>query len=953
MRIVFVFLLIIASNSFAQNPYSVTYNLESGLPTSNIYNSFQDDKGYLWFATDVGVLKFNGYEFKHYNTDDGLSDNEVFRIFEDSKKRLWFLTLNGKLSYFKDGIIVNGKHSKVLETASHPKMIVDFFEEKDGTLYFLFRDGKVAILDSELESVRFLDNKTPSFSILKLNDSIQFLTINSIKSFNKKNDFSFTKKMSSLNGYRSYSGNNDFYFSSKNKLYQFKNDRILGVLQVPNTEIIFITKIKNEFWIGTRNGLYIQKKEGSLKQHYKNDVISSIAKDTDNNIWITTLNNGIKFIPNLDVMSYTFDEKKKVNSLKKDGNKNLWIGTNKGLFNLKKDGFQPKLISSKENYIKRIRNYNNSMFAVSNDFIDIFKNENKKRLLFGANDILVNDKNYLLSSSVVFKFDGKKINTINTNFKKESFKSLGIYKIFEKRTNVLANTLNNGIYLGTSTGLYSYTNNKIEKNKSDELSTSILDILIDKEIKTVFLATNSKGVLILNPAQNKVEYSINSKNGLNSNVCKAIEKLDKNTYYIANNKGVNKLIVRDSITVINYNKRLGLKSETINDIEIIDSILYLATNKELLSYNLNLEKKETLKLKLVVDDFIVNGKSFKDFSMLTYTENNIKIKYTGISYKDFGNLVYQYKFENDKTWTTTTNRQLDFKDLPNGNYSLKIKAKSNNTFSDIKHLNFTITPPFWKTFYFVSICIILSILVLYFIVKQRIKKINSHFELERKSFKIQQEKILLEKQMVELKQKALRLQMNPHFIFNALNTIKGYYSGGEIVAANTYISKFSRLLRLILESDEHHISLDKEVETLKLYIKLVQLRYQDTFDYKIEIAENIIAEQIAIPPLLIQPIVENAIIHGLIPKEKKGFIDIKFYAEKNTLICIVKDNGVGFSTDDKKSIHKSKALKITKDRVDFENYSSIKTNFQIIHHKNPKGTEVIIKIPLQNIISKK
>ena len=113
MRIVFVFLLIIASNSFAQNPYSVTYNLESGLPTSNIYNSFQDDKGYLWFATDVGVLKFNGYEFKHYNTDDGLSDNEVFRIFEDSKKRLWFLTLNGKLSYFKDGIIVNGKQSKV------------------------------------------------------------------------------------------------------------------------------------------------------------------------------------------------------------------------------------------------------------------------------------------------------------------------------------------------------------------------------------------------------------------------------------------------------------------------------------------------------------------------------------------------------------------------------------------------------------------------------------------------------------------------------------------------------------------------------------------------------------------------------------------------------------------------------------------------------------------------
>lgn len=956
MKTVLLFLFISVNISLAQNPYSIEYTIESGLPTSNIYASFQDHKGYIWFATDVGVLKFNGYEFTHFNTDDGLADNEVFRIFEDSKNRIWFLTLNGRLSYYKDGKFINSKTSKKLETASHQKMIIDYFEDKDGTLYFLYRNGKVSILNSKLDSVKIYNNVSPTYSIFKQNNRIKFLSAHSIKHLKSKDSVSLKKEMMPINGYRFYSKKDEFYFSTNSKVYQYKNESFDKILDVNKSDIIFISIIDNNYWVGTRSGLYV-KKGKLIIRYFKDDIVSGVIKDMHNNIWVTTLNNGIKFIPNLDLISYPLGEKKKINSLKKDIGNNLWIGSNKGLLKLKKNSYSPKLVSSDKIYIKRIRYYNSSIYAVCNNFIDVYHKNYNKRLSFGTNDILIDKSEYFLSSSIVFKLTKENFNRICKDLNNKIFKNLSMNQIFEKRTNVLAKKEDGSVYFGASTGLYSYTNNVVKKLKSanDELNTSILDILLDEKENKVFLATNSKGMLALNSTNNKVEISLNSLNGLNSNGCNAIKKYDDKTYYIATSKGLNQLLIEDdNYKVFDYNHRLGLKGETINDLETIDSVLYLATNKELLSFNLNLKKKKVFAPELVIESFTVNDEKNKDFLNLMYTENNIKIKYTGISFLDFEKLIYAYKFEKDKDWITTKNRQLDFKDLPHGNYNLQIKVKSNNSdFSEVKYLKFRIKPPFWKTYIFTTLCMVFLVFMLYFLWRYRIEKIQSRFEIERQSLKIKEEKITLEKQMVELKQKALRLQMNPHFIFNALNTIKGYYSGGEIIAANKYISKFSRLLRFILESDEHLISLKKEIETLNLYIKLVQLRYPDAFKYSIIVDENISIDEIGIPPLLIQPIIENAILHGLIPKDDNGLLKVLFNKEKDKLVCIVFDNGVGFPEVKKQKKHNSKALKITQDRVNFENNNIDENNLQIVHHKNPNGTEIIIKIPLKEIPTNK
>ena len=248
-------------------------------------------------------------------------------------------------------------------------------------------------------------------------------------------------------------------------------------------------------------------------------------------------------------------------------------------------------------------------------------------------------------------------------------------------------------------------------------------------------------------------------------------------------------------------------------------------------------------------------------------------------------------------------------------------------------------------------------IALFLIWRKRLKSLNQNFERERHKIEMERDKAHLEKQMIELEQKALRMQMNPHFIFNALNTIKGYYSEGNDEKAGDYISKFSMLLRMLLENTEQSIPLATEVKMLKLYIELTQIRYKNIFDYTISIDPKINTEDTSIPTLLLQPIVENAIIHGLAPKKEQGQLNISFEKDGNALKCKVSDNGIGLKASlekQKQRPHESKALSITKERLaliekdkDFEVIFEI--NEILDQSEMSLGTEVIIQIPYKSI----
>ncbi|MFC4686477.1 tetratricopeptide repeat protein [Epilithonimonas pallida] len=224
--------------------------------------------------------------------------------------------------------------------------------------------------------------------------------------------------------------------------------------------------------------------------------------------------------------------------------------------------------------------------------------------------------------------------------------------------------------------------------------------------------------------------------------------------------------------------------------------------------------------------------------------------------------------------------------------------------------------------------------------------------------KEKQKTLLLQKQLTEFEHKALHLQMNPHFVFNCLAAISAFVIQNGKDEAIRYLAKFSKLMRLTLEfSKESSITLDKEIEALQNYLELEQLRFNNKFDFNISKESNI-EDDTAIPSLLLQPYVENAIIHGVVPLEDKGFINIIFRQIEDQLICIITDNGVGIEQSKKNketfvNAHKSMAMEISKKRLEtLEQLENKKIELSITELRDNEkilGTQVLIKLPLEFI----
>lgn len=217
-------------------------------------------------------------------------------------------------------------------------------------------------------------------------------------------------------------------------------------------------------------------------------------------------------------------------------------------------------------------------------------------------------------------------------------------------------------------------------------------------------------------------------------------------------------------------------------------------------------------------------------------------------------------------------------------------------------------------------------------------------------------RLTLQKEVAEYEQKALHLQMNPHFVFNCLGAISSFIVQNGTDSALKYLSKFSKLMRLTLEySKGSLIPIDKEIESLRNYLELEQLRFNHKFSFGIVCSEAV-EFNMGIPPLLIQPFVENAILHGVVPKEGDGHIEVNFDVENDQLVCRISDDGIGLTKSleiKEKSVtaHKSMALEITRKRLEImESTTARSAQIDISEPKtNHGGTRVTLRLPIQYI----
>jgi ligand-binding sensor domain-containing protein len=349
---------------------------------------------------------------------------------------------------------------------------------------------------------------------------------------------------------------------------------------------------------------------------------------------------------------------------------------------------------------------------------------------------------------------------------------------------------------------------------------------------------------------------------------------------------------------------------------------------------------------------------------LKHFQNNIAIETGIIDYYSKGKSQIRYKLEGlNKDWQyAPAYYTIRYDALSANNYKLIMQA--GNVAGEFngpeKILLINIIPAWWNTWWFRTLVAICVIAITYVLIRWRVRQ-KFQLQLERS----EKEKQLAEnaKQLAELQQQktevemqALRAQMNPHFIFNCLNAINRFILTNETEAAANYLTKFSRLVRMVLSnSEEAFIPLEDELTSLHLYIDLEKLRFKKPFEYTIKISDTVDPANIAIPPLLLQPFVENAIWHGLVNKADEGHLSINIQQENSTLLCTIADDGVGrekaAALKNKSANHKSMGMRITESRIAMlqkmngENRSvEIRDVFDA--EGNAAGTEVVLKIPL-------
>jgi len=287
-----------------------------------------------------------------------------------------------------------------------------------------------------------------------------------------------------------------------------------------------------------------------------------------------------------------------------------------------------------------------------------------------------------------------------------------------------------------------------------------------------------------------------------------------------------------------------------------------------------------------------------------------------------------------------------------GAYVYRVRAYNSEGVKTEKAITIRIHPPLWLTLWFITFAIILLAASFYLLIR---------LWLHRK-FRLQMESTEKEKQLAELNQKAtelemqaLRSQMNPHFIFNSLNSINMFILENNKLQASEYLSRFSKLIRLILQnSQEPVISLERELEALQLYLELESLRFVNKFEYKIAVQDNIDTAMLKVPPLIIQPYAENAIWHGLMHRRERGHLVIEAYEEDETLFLKITDDGVGRKRaaelkSKSASKQKSMGMRITADRIAMlqqQNKTSITITDLVLADGTDGGTEVLLKIPI-------
>lgn len=854
-----------------------TYTIKDGLISNNIYGVIQDQRGFLYFYSDKGISRFDGHHFINFTLKNGLTSQNVWLLTLDSKNRIWIHSHDKFLHYLENDSIINAYSS------SKQLSIIHIIEKSPKEMFFIATQNEELLNHITSDSMHFEivnPNKLgftheflfPNFSLkynkkAKSETSYKDFEIKShkkeqIKTLSCSKNESFYSPIS-FNNYVFCSSNHgliviDTNFITKSYIYNSKNE--------VNRSILDINK---NIWVCTKEeGVYV------INENNYNGIISLLKNEFPATISYF-INNHLYFqdkIGNLFMYQPTSKNIIQIGTFPGINKLNIWfkneiiISSTEGIFVINYDGLNKRMINFNNWNNKNLNSptktlkYKNGLLAFDhpNQFFYINEIDNK----VDDKVICQTDSRIKLiynANNLIYLLTNEEINIFNKEYLLLQKIDL-IAKCNRSLPTCIIDFCNEIIFGTENAGLFKIINNEIVSVKKWSIETSIHNIF---QFHDNLIVHTNKGIYILDPYNNFIiTKSITNEQGITPEEIVGVYPW-KNELIIVMPNAIHH-INPDSVKVKTYNLRITELTQN---------------NKQI---------------------------TIKDLSQLPPGFKSISISMSLLDFQVSKDVAYQYNL-NDNDWQTLAVNTLDLSDLASGSYNLNLRAinKYSNKLLDSKILKLNVLRPWWKTWQFI---LLINAFLISSIIWGYRKWLNRRNEIK---INIRN----LEIGLREYKMKALESQMNPHFVYNSLASIQYFIQENKNDEAEHFLTEFGILIRSFLTaSRSSQINLKIELELLQKFINLEQIRFSKRFNSEIIIDLKLNLTKIFIPPLLLQPFVENAIQHGLFHRLEGGQLKLNFQASNRDLIVTISDNGIG--TEKSKSLKKFSLSNTTSDAME-------------------------------------
>jgi len=713
---VFACVLGIALPSIGQNLPFRNYTALDGLSSSEVYDIAQDNQGYLWFATDRGLTRYDGVTFEQFAISDGLPDNVVFNFYEQKDGTIWCSTSKNELFYFRNAAtgFHEYTHNDSIKKYINPKTFLNDVLISPEKEVYVISNGTIGYLRIEASGkvhntlqritgnnfigklyMRILDN-IPNGMTHTLDSHSEILNTDIKWDYNERPELAGFSRMFTFPKSRKrigFLGNNyllidDHKIDYKIVPYHNKQAIMAGVYD------------ENTVWIGYRyGGVILMDLQGNIKaQFLKENSVTKLFVDHEGGIWVTTLDQGVFYCKRPEINQYTFESYPL--ELTKNNDHQLFIALHNGnalKSNATVDEFTTFFIS-KSNYIGHIQYdaIKDTLYYGDNSWY----NGNRKFGVLGISD------------------DDDPVSFDRTRFYLEENDTVQEIRIPKGRVFDITRKKDH-LLIGTGDGLYEYKDDKLKSlfDKSPYFSYRISDV--DYRFDKLQMSTMGSGFVV---EKKDTLYAIRKKDGLLSDICTEVYAEDKYTTWVGTNRGLSRVVIYENNTfsIKNITANEGLPYSEITDIEIIGDTVWIAAKEGLFSFSKDLldiidepQEKWLHFNEITVNDTVID---ISEQSRFSYKENTMDFSFKSISFSQGDNALYRYKLQKkDSLWQYTGNQSVRLTNMSPGTYDFILQTQlENKTWTPSIQYSYVILNPFWKSWWFIG-SIVLSIFLLTYI----------------------------------------------------------------------------------------------------------------------------------------------------------------------------------------------------------------------------------------------